>query len=98
MTPDVASLQYPNANHVAVRTGYNLSVELEGWKREWHTFVVIVLAVEATLQFIRATVLSLDFVVERSNVSRNLSTCNCCRGSKEYTEDGGREMHGSVLK
>jgi hypothetical protein len=49
MTPDVASLQYPKANHVDVRTGYALSVELRGWKREWHTFVVIVLAMETTL-------------------------------------------------
>lgn len=98
MTPDVASLQYPNAYYVYVRTGYALSVELRCWKQEWDTFVIIVLAVETSLQFVRATILSLDLVVERSDVGRNLSSCNCGRGSEEYTQGGGREIHCFVSK
>jgi hypothetical protein len=62
------------------------------------TFVVIVLAVETTLQFVRTTILCLDLVVKRSNVGRNLSSCNGGRGSEEYAEGGGREMHGLVSR
>jgi len=62
------------------------------------TFVVIVLAVEATLQFVFTTILCLDLVVKRSNVGRNLSSCNGGRGSEEYAEGGSREMHGLVSK
>jgi hypothetical protein len=49
MTPDAASLQYPNADHEDVTTGCAFSVKQGIWKRERHTFVVILLAVEATL-------------------------------------------------
>jgi hypothetical protein len=35
------------------------------WRRlGWHTFIIVVLAVESTLQFIWTTILSLDLVVE----------------------------------
>jgi len=42
--------------------------------------------------------LSLDFVVKGPDVGRNLSICDCGRGSEKYAEGGGREMHGSVSR
>lgn len=48
MTPDVASLQYPNAYHIFVLAGCALCAELREM-RGFDTFVVVVFAVEATL-------------------------------------------------
>jgi hypothetical protein len=54
--------------------------------------------VKSTLQFIWTSVLSLDLVVECSNVGRNLSSYDSSRGSEEYTEGSGRKIHDSVPK
>lgn len=97
MTPDVESLQYPNAYRVDSLAGCALSIS-PGCKDVGHTFVVIFLAVEITLKLIRATVLGLDLVVERSDVGRNVSSCNCGRSYDEHTKGGGREMHAVLSR
>ena len=60
------------------------------------TFVVVVSAVEAALKLVWAFVLALDLVVERSDICRDISRCNCGSRSEQRGEDGGREMHDVV--
>jgi hypothetical protein len=63
------------------------------WKLGRDTFVVVVSAVKAALQLVWAFILALDLVVERSDIRRDFSRCNCGSRSQKRGEDGGREIH-----
>jgi hypothetical protein len=49
--------------------------------------------VEAALELVWASILVLDFVVERSDIGRDISRCDCGSGGEERGEDCGREIH-----
>ena len=57
------------------------------------TFVVVVSAMETALQLVWAFVLALNLVVERPDIRRDISRCNCGSRSQKRGQDGGREMH-----
>lgn len=66
--------------------------------RKWHTIVIVVPTVETALELVRASVLSFDPVVERTDIGRDVP-CHYCSGSgDECTEYGGRNVHDSVSK
>jgi predicted PurR-regulated permease PerM len=96
MTPDVASLQYPNAVREDTFSNRAQPIGEVPQRLKRLTFVVIVSTVEAALELVWTFVLTFYLVVERTNIGRDIPRCNCGSRSEERTNDGRREMHDCV--